>query len=117
LIIDDNKDIVKTLFMRLEHEGYKVYVAFDTLKGNEEVINSKPDLILLDIMIPAGGGMSILENTRNNAKTFGIPTIIITAGADEQVKNRAEELGISGYFIKPVDIVKLLERIKEILTI
>jgi len=115
LIIEDNKDLVKMLFARLEREGYKVYATLDAVGGMSEAIKVAPDLMLLDIMMPAGGGITVLKNIKDNTKTFNIPIIIITALSDERTKNKAEELGVSGYFVKPLDTPKLIARIKEIL--
>jgi len=75
----------------------------------------KLDLILLDIMMPAGGGIMALRNIRNSAKTFNIPVIVITAMSDKETKETAEKLGIFAYFVKPVDAAKLIEKIKEAL--
>jgi DNA-binding response OmpR family regulator len=115
LIIDDDKDLVRMLGMRLQHEGYQVEAAFDAMQGVSQVIKLKPDLVLLDIIMPAGNGVGVLENLRGNAKTFNIPVIALTGVSDKQTKETAEELGISGYFVKPVDMDELIENLKEVL--
>ena len=116
LIVDDEKDWVQMLAMRLEHAGYQVEVAFDAVQAVMQVVKVKPDLMLLDIMMPAGGGLEALKNIRANVKTFSIPTIVMTAkGDDRKTKEAAEKLSVSGYFAKPVDMDKLLKKIKEIL--
>jgi len=115
LIIDDDKDWVRMLTMRLEHTGYQVEVAFDAIQAIAQTIDLKPDLVLLDIIMPAGGGIGVLENLRVNVKTFNIPVIALTGRSDKQTKEAAEKLGISGYFVKPVDMDELLEKLKEVL--
>ena len=115
LIIDDDKDWVRMLSMRLQHEGYQVEVAFDALRAVTQTIDLKPDLVLLDIIMPAGSGIGVLENLRVNVKTFNIPVIALTGRSDKQTKEAAEKLGISGYFVKPVDMDELLEKLKEVL--
>jgi DNA-binding response OmpR family regulator len=65
--------------------------------------------------MPAGDGVGVLEKLRGNAKTIKIPVIAITAIKDKQTKEAAEKLGISGYFVKPVDMDKLIEKLKEVL--
>jgi two-component system phosphate regulon response regulator PhoB len=115
LIVDDEKVWVKMLAMSLGHEGYKTEAAFDTVQATTQAIRLKPDLILLDIMMPAGGGLEALKNIRANVKTFSIPVIVLTAKGDKETKEAAEELGVSGYFSKSVDMDELLKRIKEIL--
>jgi DNA-binding response OmpR family regulator len=116
LIVDDEKDWTQMLAMRLKHTGYLIDVAFDALQAVMQVIQLKPDLMILDIMLPAGSGLEVLNNIRTNAKTFSIPVIVLTARGDKETKEAAEKLGISGYFIKPVDMDELLEKLKEVLT-
>jgi DNA-binding response OmpR family regulator len=115
LIVDDEKVWVKMLAMSLEHEGYQLEVAFDAIQATTQALRLKPDLILLDIMMPAGGGLAALKNIRTNFKTFSIPVIVLTAKGDKKTKDAVEELGVSGYFSKSMDIDVLLGKIKEIL--
>ena len=115
LIVDDEKDWVRMLSTRLQHEGYQVGVAFDAIQAVTQTIDLKPDLVLLDIIMPAGSGVGVLENLRENLKTFNIPVIVVTGVSDKQTKEAAEKLGISGYFVKPVDMDKLIEKLKEVL--
>lgn len=115
LIVDDEQDWIKMLIPRLESEGYKVVAAFDTVTGIDQIRNTNPDLVLLDITMPAGGGMKVLEYARRNTKIFNLKVIIITARSDEATRDEAEKLGISGYFVKPIDIVEVLGNIKETL--
>jgi len=115
LIVDDDKDWVRMLTMRLEHAGYQVEAAFDAIQAIAQTIDLKPDLVLLDIIMPAGSGIGVLENLRVNVKTFNIPVIALTGRSDKQTKEAAEKLGISGYFVKPVDMDELLEKLKEVL--
>lgn len=116
LIVDDEKDWAHTMAIRLERAGYQAEVAFDPAQAMERAVNSKPDLMLLDIMMPAGGGLKVLENMRSRMKTFSIPVIIITGmDADKETKEAEEKFGISGYFMKPVDMEVLLVKLKEVL--
>jgi CheY-like chemotaxis protein len=115
LIIDDDKDWVWMFGLRLRNEGYKAEAAFDSVQAITQTINLKPDLVLLDIVMPAGDGIGVLEKLRENAKTFNIPVIVVTAIKDKVIKEAAEKLGISGYFVKPVDVDKLIEKLKEVL--
>jgi len=115
LIVDDEKDWIQMLAMRLGHEGYQIEAAFDTVQAMTQAIQLKPDLILLDIMMPAGGGLEALKNIRANVKTFSMPVIVLTARGDNETKEAAEGLGISGYFVKTANTVELLAKIKEVL--
>lgn len=115
LIVDDDKDWVRVLGMRLHHEGYNVEAAFDAVQAISQMVTLKPDLVLLDIIMPAGDGIGVLENLRANIKAFNIPVIALTGISDKQTKEAAEKLGISGYFVKPVDTNELMERLREVL--
>jgi DNA-binding response OmpR family regulator len=115
LIVDDERDWVRALMIRLGHEGYRIEVAFEALSGVAQAINLVPDAILLDIMMPAGGGISVLKNIRNSSKSFNIPVIVITARSDKETREAAEKLGISAYFVKPIETVKLLEKLREVI--
>jgi DNA-binding response OmpR family regulator len=115
LIIDDDMDWVRMLGIRLQHEGYHIEAAFDAVQAITQAIELKPDLLLLDIIMPAGDGVGVLEKLRKSAKTINIPVIAITAVKNKGTKEAAEKLGIAGYFVKPVDTDKLMEKIKEVL--
>jgi DNA-binding response OmpR family regulator len=117
LIVDDDVAWVRMLAIRLNQAGYQVEVAFDALQAVTQAVRSKPDLILLDIIMPAGGGLRTLENLRMNTKTFSVPIIVVTAKEwDKERKEAAKKFGISGYYMKPVDMDALLERLEKFLT-
>jgi DNA-binding response OmpR family regulator len=116
LIVDDDADWVQMISKRLQLNGYHVEAAFDAAQALSQAIKLKPDLILLDILMPAGGGVGVLENLRINVYTFKIPVIALTALSDKQTIKAVTELEVSGYFVKPIDMVELLEKIKEVLT-
>ena len=114
LIIDDEKDWVSMLAMRLSNKGYKTAAAFDAVCGMMQLKNFDPDVILLDIIMPAGGGITLLKNIRMSAYTFKVPVIVITGIDDAKIRKEAEGYGISGYFVKPLDIKELIKKIAEI---
>jgi DNA-binding response OmpR family regulator len=116
LIVDDDADWVQMLSKRLQLNGYRVEAAFDDAQALSQAIELKPDLILLDILMPAGGGVGVLENLRINTNTFNIPVIAVTSLSDKQTVKAMTELEVSGYFVKPADMDKLLEKIKEVLS-
>ena len=116
LIVDDDIAWVRMLAIRLDQAGYQVEVAFDALQALTQAVRSKPDLILLDIIMPVGGGLRALENLRTNTKTFSMPIIVVTAREwDGETKEAAKKFGISGYFMKPIEMGVLLERLEEVL--
>jgi DNA-binding response OmpR family regulator len=115
LIADDEQDWVRMLAMRLGHEGYQTEAAFDAVQTIGQAIQAKPDLILLDIMMPGGGGLVALKNMKASAKVFPVPVIVVSAKGDDETREAAEKLGVSGYFIKPVDMTALVARIRTVL--
>ncbi len=115
LIVDDDADWVQMISKRLRVNGYQIEAAFDSVQAVSQAIKIKPDLILLDILMPAGGGIGVLENLRANVNTFNTPVIALTALGDKQTVEAMVELGVSGYFVKPTDMSKLLEKIEDVL--
>ncbi len=113
LVVDDNRDLVRLFIVRLEQEGYEVYAAFEAAQAMMQINKVAPDLVLLDIMLPAGGGVSVLQNVRMKASTSKLPVIIITGQSDEGIKKVAEKWGISGFFFKPLDAAVLIQKIKQ----
>jgi two-component system, OmpR family, phosphate regulon response regulator PhoB len=113
LVVEDEKDIATALTVRLKASGYEVYVAYDALMGITSTVKHKPDLILLDIMLPAGGGIAMAE--RVNDLPAGIPIIFITASRELGLKERAMALGAAGYLEKPYDAAELVALIKKVL--
>ncbi len=115
LIIDDNIDWLNVFSMRLQNAGYEVTAVFDTIQAKRKITEIKPDVIFLDIMMPAGGGLGILEFIRKNTDTFNTPVIIITGSTNEEVRREAEKAGIAGYYIKPIDAGQILEKLEMLL--
>ena len=115
LIVDDEPSIVRLLAMRLEANGYETFVANDGSQGFKMEIEVKPDLILLDLKMPAGGGIHTLENLKATVYTSTIPIIIITALPEKEVKKLTMEMGADGFFQKPFKSVELLKKIEELI--
>jgi DNA-binding response OmpR family regulator len=109
LVVDDEQDVAKALKIRLKANGYNVVLAFDSVQAFTMANKEKPDLILLDIMIPGGGGFIVAERLKQSTATHHIPIIFLTGipGGEE----RAYKLGASGYVMKPYHLEKLLETI------
>ncbi len=115
LVIDDEVDIIKVLKKRLSSAGFDVIIAMDGYQGTEFAYKELPDLIILDLMLPAGGGLSVLKNLKLSVKTNDIPIVVLTAMRDEKYKNDILTAGIEAYLEKPYDIEKLIIVIKNLL--
>ena len=112
LIVEDDKKISMALTVRLKSEGYEVVTAYDGVQGVSFAVKHEPDLILLDISMPAGNGLMVAERLLNLASTANIPVIIMTASKKPELTDKAVSLGVKGYFEKPFDTEQLIEAIE-----
>ena len=115
LIVDDERDIVKALMIRLQRAGYEVVTAFDGAQAVFVAHKEKPDLIILDIRMPAGDGFGVAEKLKHSASTFSIPVIFLTGGPERDSEEKAMTLGARFYIKKPYDPEELLDAIKRAL--
>lgn len=116
LIVEDDKKIALALSLRLKAKGYEVAFAQDAMAGLNMANREKPDLVLLDISMPAGGGFHVAERMQSLSGTVGIPIIFLTASKDPSYKTRATELGAAAYFEKPYEPEELLSTIERVLS-
>ena len=115
LIVDDERDIVKALMIRLQRAGYEVVTAFDGAQAVFAAHKEKPDLIILDIRMPAGNGFGVAEKLKHSASTLSIPIIFLTGGPERDSEEKAMTLGARFYIKKPYDPEELLDAIKRAL--
>ena len=109
LIVDDEKMITNLLTHNLTKEGYNVIEANDGLEAIEKAQNEKPDLILLDIMLPKLDGLTVCKRIKN---MMNIPILMVTAKDEELDKIVGLELGADDYITKPFSVRELLARVK-----
>ncbi|MBI3251983.1 MAG: response regulator transcription factor [Candidatus Omnitrophica bacterium] len=114
LAIDDEKDILELLKYNLEREGYGVLTAQTGERGFELAKAKKPDLILLDLMLPGVDGFEICKLLKNSPDTRAIPILMLTAKNSETDQVLGIELGAADYLAKPFGVKVLLARIKNI---
>lgn len=112
LVVDDDEDLVRVLGVNLMSEGFFVSTAFDGLSAVMRAHKDQPDLIILDIKMPAGDGFSVVEKLKMSAKTFAIPIIFLSALPKEDMEEKALAAGGLEYFSKPFDMDVLVSRIK-----
>jgi DNA-binding response OmpR family regulator len=115
LIVDDERDIVKGLMIRLQGAGYDVVTAFDGAQCVFMAHKEKPDLIILDIRMPAGNGFSVAQRLKRSIHTFTIPVIFLTGSPEKNAEDKAMALGARFYIKKPYDPEELLDAIKRAL--
>jgi len=112
LIVEDDQKIALALALRLKSAGYETSTAFDALTGVNEAARLRPDLVLLDISLPAGSGFAVAERVRSVMPNF-TPIIFLTASKQPGLQERAQELGAVGYFEKPYEAEALLTAVHQ----
>ena len=115
LIADDEKDIVELIAYNLEQEGFIVSKAFDGRKAWELVNAEKPDLVILDLMMPAMPGMEVCRMIRRQDATADLPIIMLTAKSDPVDKILGLEVGADDYLTKPFHVRELIARVRAVL--
>ena len=110
LVVDDEKAIVDILTFNLKREGYEVVCAYDGREGVEAALQHRPDLILLDVMLPYMNGFEVCQQIR--AADRLTPIIMLTAREEETDKVFGLELGADDYIVKPFSVRELMARVK-----
>lgn len=117
LIIDDEKDFCIVTKKNLERKGdYLVDIANDGPTGVSMAAAVKPDLILLDIIMPGVGGFDVLRELKSGKETSSIPVIIVTAIGSDEAREKSKVLDDDDYVIKPVLIADLEKSIRRVLS-
>ena len=109
LIVEDEKKIARFLELELEHEGYEVATAEDGRSGLEKALSWKPDLMILDLMLPELSGIEVCRRLRHESD---VPIIMLTAKDDVSDKVMGLDMGADDYMTKPFAIEELLARIR-----
>ena len=112
LVVDDEEHIIELVELYLEKEGYRVTSALDGDAAVEKFLSEKPDLLVLDIMLPGKDGLEVLREIR---KTSQVPVIMLTARESEVDKVVGLELGADDYLTKPFSPRELVARVKAVL--
>jgi two-component system phosphate regulon response regulator PhoB len=115
LIIEDDRDIVEMIRYNLKEEGYQTIHAFDGEKGIELAKTGKPDIIILDLMLPTIDGFEVCRTLKQQQSTARVPIIILSAKSRETDKVVGLELGADDYVTKPFSPRELLARIRAVL--
>jgi DNA-binding response OmpR family regulator len=114
LVVEDDAKIAAALRIRLEAGGYQVVTAGDGFTGLKMAMAFRPQLILLDIMMPVGMGFSVAERLKDLG-LGDVPIIFITASKRSGLRKTAQRLGAAGFFEKPYDAEELLAAVQLIL--
>ncbi len=112
LIVDDEADLVSVLRFGLQVEGFEVISAFDGEEGLRLARDERPDLIVLDLMLPKMDGYQVCRSLKFDERYKGIPILILSARSSEQDRKLALEMGADGFVTKPYDMRDLVGRIR-----
>lgn len=113
LLVEDDEVLASVYRARLEMEGFEVEEVHDGEKALSVAINFRPDLILLDVMMPKINGFDVLDILKNTPETMNMRIIMLTALSQEADLDRAEKLGVDDYLVKSqVVIADVIERVK-----
>jgi DNA-binding response OmpR family regulator len=115
LIVDDEPDVASLLNLMLKSKGYETITAGDGQEALEKARHEKPDLIVLEIMLPRLDGYKVARMLKFDEKFSHIPIIMVTAKIQEKDKKTGLEMGADAYVTKPFDTAMLLEKINEVL--
>lgn len=115
LVVDDEKDIVELIEYNLKKEGFSIIKAYDGETAVAIAKKQKPDLIVLDLMLPRMNGIDVCKTIKQNPATADLPIIMLTAKADESDKVLGLEIGADDYMTKPFSIKELIARVRTVL--
>jgi len=119
LVVDDDTDLVEALSMKLESENFTVAKAYDGVEGFEKIKQQRPDLVILDVMMPRKDGYQLCDELKNDDAYKGIPVVVLlTAVADAVNSTNYTHMGgkttLADDFVpKPIDLDKLMEIVKD----
>jgi two-component system, OmpR family, alkaline phosphatase synthesis response regulator PhoP len=114
LVVDDEKDIVDLLSYNLSKEGFAVITARNGKEALEKV-KQKPELIILDVMMPEMNGLQVIQELKKDKKTASIPVLLLTAKSSDTDEIVGLEVGADDYIVKPVKIGKIVARVHAVL--
>ncbi|MDD3089709.1 MAG: response regulator [Candidatus Omnitrophica bacterium] len=115
LAIDDDSDFLVTLKDILEDEGFRVVTLSDPFKTEEFIAKYKPELLLIDILMPGRSGFNILEDFKEKGVHNNIPKMFLTCLDDDVEKMTASAWGVIEYIVKPLNVEAFILRVKDVL--
>jgi len=114
LVCDDERHIVRLIQVNLERQGYIVVTAFDGKEGLEKIRSEKPNLVVLDVMMPYMDGFEVLKTIRREPDTENLPVIMLTAKAQDKDVFEGYHYGADMYLTKPFNPMELVTFVKRI---
>lgn len=115
LVVDDEPHVIRTLTFVLSKEGYEVSSAGDGEEALAKVLESKPDLMFLDVMMPKKNGYEICQELKSNPSLNDIHIVILSAKGQEADQEKALNLGADEFMAKPFSPIGVVEKVKQLL--
>ncbi len=114
LLIEDEPNIIEAIRFILSRDGWAVHTHSDGKTAFEKIVEKKPDVIILDVMLPGRSGFDILNDVRNSDDYATTPVLMLTAKGQTKDRTRAEELGVSRFMSKPFSNADVLAAVREL---
>jgi DNA-binding response OmpR family regulator len=115
LLVDDSETILEMERMILQQDRYEVVTARDGQEGVTKALELKPDLILMDVIMPGLDGFAAVRRLREHPGTSRVPIVMVTSRAEAESMETGYESGCSDYIIKPIDRMELVAKVKNLL--
>ena len=116
LLVDDDNAVLMAIGVRLKQMGYTVYTAKDAVNAVSAVRQNNPDVVVLDISLPAGDGFLVAERLQNLVASAATPVIFITASEIPMLRQKAAKYGAAAFLLKPFDATTLADAIESALS-
>jgi DNA-binding response OmpR family regulator len=107
LLVDDDLDLIKYLATALTEKGWQVRIAHDAEEAYQCSQRDRPDVMVLDIHMPGGGGKNALKRVRESHKSFDVPVLFMSADADTALSEEMRKLQADGFIEKPLELDRL----------
>jgi DNA-binding response OmpR family regulator len=117
LVVDDEKEVVAIVQKRLQQEGYAVAVAYDGEEALQKIATDKPDVVLLDLLLPKKNGFEVLQSIREKETEKWVPVIIVSAQNDLEAIKKSYHLEADHYLTKPCEMENILRGIRTMLSL
>jgi two-component system, chemotaxis family, chemotaxis protein CheY len=115
LVVDDDRAIVQLVGLTLRQQGYEVMTALDSYQALQSAVSQSPDLMILDVNMPAGSGLLLQERLQRIGHLCGKPVIFLTGETSQAVSQKATQGGAAAVLHKPVDLQKLVQAVRGVL--
>ena len=117
MIVEDDHEMAQTLAQMLNSAGYETMISQDVMAGIKQAHDFNPDLVVLDLMLPGGGGLSFLKHIERSLHTSQIPVMVLTGMQDEEYKKKILAAGVKAYLEKPYKVEGFLSEVAKILNV